>query len=137
MLLSIRKPPKSTKPYEEQLTNSGSVQIESGPSIGHNLEDWETKLPYLIPTSEREKSMGMIGHEGHDRCTFELCEYSILNYTSVTQRHEYGVASCSQEKRCSTLKGLFSVDKLDEPALVGRPTGWRLDGKSTIDVAEP
>jgi hypothetical protein len=81
--------------------------------------------------------MGIIAHEGHERCTFELCEYPILNYTSVTQRHENGIASCREEKRCTTLKGLFSVDKLDEASLAGRPTAWRLDGKSTIGVAEP
>lgn len=106
-------------------------------AIGHNLENWEKKLPKLIPTSQRQKSMGVIGHEGHERCTFELCEYSILNYTSVTQRHENGVVSCRKEKRCSTIKGLFSVDRLDEASLTGGPTAWRLDGRSTIDVTEP
>ncbi|KUL87792.1 hypothetical protein ZTR_03187 [Talaromyces verruculosus] len=106
-------------------------------AIGHNLEGWEKKLPDLVPTSERQKSMGIIGHEGHERCTFELCEYSMLNYTSVTQRHEDGIASCREEKRCDTLKGLFSVKKLDEASLAGKPTAWRLDGESTIDVAEP
>jgi hypothetical protein len=87
-------------------------------------QDWEKNLPELIPTSQRQTSMGMVGHEGHERCTFELCEYSILNYTSVTQRHEGGVVSCREEQRCSTIKGLFSVDKLDEASLAGRPNAW-------------
>jgi hypothetical protein len=103
-------------------------------AIGHNLEGWETKFPQLIPTSERNASMGIIGREGHEQCTFDLCEYSLLNFTSVAQRHER--ASCLEDP-CSTLKGLFPRDKLDDATLAGRPTAWRLDGKSLITQAEP
>ncbi|KAF7586204.1 hypothetical protein BBP40_009295 [Aspergillus hancockii] len=103
-------------------------------AIGHNLEGWETKLPHLIPTSERMASMGVINHEGHEQCTFDLCEYSMLNFTSVAQRHEW--AHCL-EKPCSTLKELFPRNKLDEASLAGRPTAWKLDGQSLVNVAEP
>ncbi|KAL4928127.1 uncharacterized protein BDV17DRAFT_291874 [Aspergillus undulatus] len=111
-------------------------------AIGHNLPDWETKLPELIPTSKRLQESGatIVRHEGHEQCTFDLCEQSMLNFTSVAQRHER--PACLQRQGhlaqpCNTLKGMFPRDLLDKASLAGEPTAWRLDGQSLVSVAEP
>ncbi|KAF7157812.1 hypothetical protein CNMCM6106_003941 [Aspergillus hiratsukae] len=127
---------EATKVYEalQRATKEFGLCPNRVWAIGHSLEGWETKFPQLIPTSERSASMGIVSHEGHEQCTFDLCEYSLLNFTSVAQRHER--ASCL-ENPCKTLKGLFPRDRLDKASLAGRPTAWRLNGKSLVNHTQP
>ncbi|KAL4772405.1 hypothetical protein BDW60DRAFT_222660 [Aspergillus nidulans var. acristatus] len=103
-------------------------------SIAYNLEQWQKKLPRLIPSKERGEQMKIVGHHGHEHCTLDLCEYSRLDFTSVKQRHE--LPRC-QSVPCGTLTGLFPRALLKEAALADRPTAWRLDGKSLVETPEP
>lgn len=44
------------------------------------------------------------GHEKHEQCTFDFCEYSQRDFTAVEQRHE------CKNKGCIRLLGLFPRD---------------------------
>src|SRR5271170_5662989 len=60
-------------------------------AVAANLPDRERKLPLLIPA----KIQNPKGHIGHDKCTFDFCEHSRLDFTSVERRHE--LISCEKE----------------------------------------
>ncbi|KAH8748283.1 hypothetical protein F5883DRAFT_436614, partial [Diaporthe sp. PMI_573] len=84
------------------------------------------KLPKLMP------DCGSIpGHEEHELCTFDFCEYSQRDFTAVKQRHE-----CEEEK-CGRLQHLFSRDTLKAATTNGKSTVWCLDGKSMIEPPQP
>jgi ankyrin repeat protein len=103
-------------------------------SIAYNLEQWQKKLPRLIPSAERgKKQMKIVGHAGHKHCTLDLCEYSRLDFTSVKQRHEQ--RRC-QDVPCGTFTELFPRALLEGAALADRPTAWRLDGKALVASPE-
>jgi hypothetical protein len=103
-------------------------------AIGRNLQGWETKLPQLIPPVEDgETRMKIVGHQGHEHCTFDFCEYSMLNFTNAKQRHER--PSCATSP-CDTIKDKFSAATLNEAAHAGKPTAWRLDGMSMVEDLE-
>lgn len=86
-------------------------------------------LPGLLPDGK-----SIPGHEGHDLCTFDFCEYSQRDFTAVEQRHE-----CTKEKKeqCLRLQGLFSRDTLAEAANTGKSTVWQLDGKAMVEPPVP
>ncbi|KFY94647.1 hypothetical protein V500_03120, partial [Pseudogymnoascus sp. VKM F-4518 (FW-2643)] len=94
-------------------------------AVARSLPGREGNLPWLIPPTERNKST--VGHEGHKQCTFDFCEYSRLDFTSVEQRHE----SCTEDP-CQRLQGLFPSAILEKAAIDGGPTAWKLDGGSMI-----
>jgi hypothetical protein len=96
-------------------------------SLAQSLPDWQRYLPHLIP--KMCKIGETPGHRGHTQCTFDFCEYSTLDFTAVAQHHE--LAACAKEP-CKRLEGLFLRDLLDEAALEGSPTAWKLDGHSLI-----
>ncbi|OBT50363.1 hypothetical protein VE04_09948, partial [Pseudogymnoascus sp. 24MN13] len=96
-------------------------------AIARSLPRREKNLPLLIPPTEKNKSM--VGHEDHKQCTFDFCEYSRLDFTSVVQRHEY--ESCTKNP-CERLQGLFPSAILEKAAIDGGPTAWVLDGGSMV-----
>ncbi|GAM43281.1 hypothetical protein TCE0_047r17968 [Talaromyces pinophilus] len=84
-------------------------------------------LPGLLPDGKP-----IPGHEGHDLCTFDFCEYSQRDFTAVEQRHE-----CKEKEQCLRLQGLFPRDTLEEAANTGKSTVWSLDGKSMVEPPVP
>jgi ankyrin repeat protein len=70
-------------------------------------------------------------HDKHDQCTFDFCEYSQRDFTTVAQRHE------CESKDCAPLQGLFSRQTLEEAAKAGKSTVWSLDGKSMVEPPHP
>jgi hypothetical protein len=110
-------------------TNKELLEAFERATIGFNLcpnRVWavaKEKLPKLMPDSE-----SISGHEKHEICNFDFCEYSQRDFTGVEQRHE------CKEKKCGRLQYLFSRDTLEEATT---STVWGLDGKSMIDPPRP
>jgi hypothetical protein len=110
-------------------TNKELLEAFERATIGFNLcpnRVWavaKEKLPKLMPNSE-----SISGHEKHEICNFDFCEYSQRDFTGVEQRHE------CKEKKCGLLQYLFSRDTLEEATT---STVWGLDGKSMIDPPQP
>jgi hypothetical protein len=77
-----------------------------------------------IPLSLAIKQRGV--HKGHDQCTFDFCEHSRLDFTSVAQRHE-----CLSNDPCKLVS--FEAKKLEKAANAGKWTAWTLDGHSVIE----
>ena len=98
-------------------------------ALSGSLPGRELNLPALIPPAENRISVP--GHDGHDRCTFDFCEESVVNFTSVEQLHE-----CNNRK-CGLTQGKFQQHMLNKPALAGEPTAWKLDGSSVIEPTQP
>lgn len=79
------------------------------------------QLPDIIPTGRSLPS-----HEDHDQCTFDFCEWSQKDFTSVEQRHE-----CNDKANCPTV--MFPKRILDEGITADRSPAWKLDGSALID----
>jgi len=93
------------------------------------LPDRAKSLPSLIPTP------GLFSVPGHDRdhheheqCTFDFCEHSRVDFTSVAQLHE----SC-HAKSCGQM--VFFLDRLNDHLSEGKPTAWKLDGQALLDTS--
>jgi hypothetical protein len=97
-------------------------------AVAGSLPRREQNLPSLIPPTEKIKQK--VDHEAHDQCTFDFCEYSRLDFTSVAQRHES--PSCTNDP-CERHQDLFPRAELEAAANAGNPTAWKLDGKSMIE----
>src|ERR1700722_1118206 len=95
-------------------------------AVAGSLPERERSLPMLIPATEKIKQT--MGHEGHNQCTFDFCEYSQLDFTSVAQRHES--SSCINNP-CKRLQ--FPTAILEQAANAENPTAWKLDRKSVIE----
>lgn len=105
-------------------------------AIAGSLEGKELTLPYVFPhgDSSLEKLLALPGNgclkdDGHARCTFDYCERSQLNFTSVSQRHE---SPYCQRLPCDGLQDLFPADVLSAAAKEGRSTAWKLRGRQLV-----
>jgi len=102
-------------------------------------------LPGLLPPYDAPLER-MFKHEGasrdvyimeknpHEKCTFDFCEQSQINFTSISQRHES--SSCRVVPHCEPIEGLFPRDVLNEAVIQGRETAWQLNGTATIEPGE-
>jgi len=97
-------------------------------AVAGSLPQREQNLPLLIPPTERIKQV--MHHKVHEQCTFDFCEYSRLDFTSVAQRHES--SSCANYP-CGRHQDLFPTTILEAAVNAGHPTAWKLDGKSMIE----
>ena len=97
-------------------------------AIARSLPQWEQKLPPLLSFNEEIKQM--TEHKEHDQCTFDFCEVSRRNFTSVEQRHES--PSCKDDP-CKLLQDCFPRDTLGKAANNESPTAWKLDGTAMIE----
>jgi hypothetical protein len=86
----------------------------------------EYNLPALIPPVAGPR---IPKHSNHDSCTFDFCEESVKNFTSVNQRHECANNDCGR----LTKENMFQSKELIEPVRQGLPTAWKLDGSSVIE----
>lgn len=100
-------------------------------AIAASLPDRENSLPGLIPVP------GIFSIPGHDRefheheqCTFDFCEQSRVDFTSVAQHHE---TPC--RGKCEHIT--FPLELLNERVAKGKPTAWRLDEPSLLEASHP
>jgi ankyrin repeat protein len=110
-------------------------------AVARGLEDGIESLPVLFPPKDLE--LGRIfGRQGehdkqqkeerdlHRECTFDVCEQSQINFTSISQRHES--PTCRLDEHCQTLDRLFPRAVLEQAVKENGPTAWLLNGAATI-----
>ncbi|SCN94100.1 related to heterokaryon incompatibility protein [Fusarium fujikuroi] len=100
-------------------------------AVAASLPDRENSLPALIPLSDM---FSIPGHDRerheHEQCTFDFCEQSRVDFTSVIQRHE---PPCNGECK----KILFPLQQLDEQVTNGQPTAWKANEPSLLEASKP
>lgn len=99
-------------------------------AVTRNLPGGPRNIYSLFPAEQDIRILPQIqnGLMEHDRCTFDLCEHSQSNFTSVEQRHECG----SKLYHCEHLKDHFPSQILDEAAENGEVTAWKFGGRSLV-----
>ncbi|KAI9654120.1 MAG: hypothetical protein M1829_000974 [Trizodia sp. TS-e1964] len=77
-----------------------------------------------------------IQHSLHNCCTFDFCEQSQINFTSISQRHES--LSCKPGSFCEPLEGLFSRKTLEDAFERNEngPTAWQFNGALIIEEGQ-
>ena len=68
-------------------------------AVAANLPDRAQSLPALLPTPGLFSVPGHDKHYEHEQCTFDFCEHSRVDFTSVAQLHE----DC-HDKSCDQIK---------------------------------
>ncbi|KAG4272987.1 hypothetical protein FPRO04_10067 [Fusarium proliferatum] len=100
-------------------------------AVAASLPERENSLPALIPVSD---TFSIPGHDRerheHEQCTFDFCEQSRVDFTSVIQRHE---PPCNGECK----KILFPLQQLDEQVTNGQPTAWKANEPSLLEASKP
>ncbi|KAJ5173842.1 ankyrin repeats (3 copies) domain-containing protein [Penicillium coprophilum] len=86
-------------------------------------------LPNLLPHVETHEDH--IERNKHELCTFDFCEYSRRDFTSVPQRCE-----CKTED-CRKIGYQFPRRVLDEAARSGKSTVWKLAGQVMLESPRP
>ncbi|KAF2969312.1 hypothetical protein GQX73_g4251 [Xylaria multiplex] len=106
-------------------------------AIARSLPGRERNISYLIP-----RDGTVVGHQGHDQCTFDFCELSRRDFTAVAQRHEPRFCRKFEINRengttypCHQLNR-FPPELLDAAALAGKHTVWKLDGMAILPLPE-
>src|SRR5271155_4286805 len=79
-------------------------------AVAKSIPEEKRGLVLEILSDDAVKQRGV--HKGHDQCTFDFCEYSRLDFTSVAQRHE-----CPPPHLCQPV--LFDARKLEDAANAG------------------
>lgn len=105
-------------------------------AVSASLSGKAQSLPSLIPAP------GMFSvpshnwqHHEHEQCTFDFCEHSRIDFTSVAQRHECCEGHCGNYS--------FPLDQLIDRVERDRFTAWKLvsaspdDAPSLLDSTHP
>ncbi|RWA12000.1 hypothetical protein EKO27_g3114 [Xylaria grammica] len=100
-------------------------------SITRGIRGQEANLPSLILPKPYDGSI--VRHTGHDRCSFDYCEASNLDFTCVQQRHE--PTHCLNES-CTTLH-LFPQGAMKSALETGQHAVWRLGGGHILPHPQP
>lgn len=100
-------------------------------AVAASLPDRENSLPGLIPMPGTFHIPGHDReHHEHEQCTFDFCEQSRVDFTSVAQHHE---APC--RGKCEQIT--FPLQLLNERVDKGKPTAWKLDEPSLLEASQP
>jgi hypothetical protein len=105
-------------------------------AVASNLPGRELNLPALVP-GINHPAFPVTGHGiRHRFCTFDFCQESTINFTSVEQLHQ---CNDKEKETCSlTHEKMFSDDtQLQTAAKMGQPTAWSLDGYSVLSPDKP
>ena len=99
-------------------------------AVAASLPDREKSLPTLIPNPDMFSvpSHNREHHE-HEQCTFDFCEHSRVDFTSVAQLHENCVVDCGHVE--------FPLSLLKDRVENGLPTVWKLNDTSLLDISHP
>lgn len=100
-------------------------------SVTRNLPGGIRNIHFLFPPNQDCQLLPPepVGLMDHRRCTFDLCEHSQCNFTSVEQRHE-----CYSNKmfNCGPMKGHFPSNILNDAVEKGELTAWKFSGRSLV-----
>ena len=97
--------------------------------IAKSLPGGIQTLPQLLSSPGATVYKG--NKEDHELCTFDFCERSRLDFTSVPQLHER--PHC-QTKYCYPQH--FSLNQVENAVRDDKPTAWRLNGVSVLEPQE-
>ncbi|KAG2417091.1 hypothetical protein HFD88_008309 [Aspergillus terreus] len=97
--------------------------------IAKSLPGGIQTLPQLLSSPGATVYKG--NKEDHELCTFDFCERSRLDFTSVPQLHER--LHC-RTKYCYPQH--FSLDQVENAVRNDKPTAWRLNGVSVLQPQE-
>ncbi len=100
-------------------------------SITRGISGQEANLPFLVLPKTYDGSI--VQHTGHDRCSFDYCEASNLDFTSVQQRHE--PTHCLNES-CTALH-LFPQKAVKSALETGQHAVWKLGGEHILPHPQP
>ena len=94
----------------------------------------DIKLENMFGQKDERKGYNRTENDLHEQCTFDFCEQSQVNFTSVAQRHESPY--CTAEQHCTPLEGFFPRYALNEAVLEDRRTAWQLNGSAIIEPGQ-
>lgn len=105
-------------------------------SIVANMPRGHLNLPTFIP---RDADRLVSPHVGHEDCTVDFCQESVMSFTNVKQLHvctvgREGVATCNLT---SDPLPPFPDHLLNEAAINGVPTAWTFDGTAIVEPGQP
>lgn len=99
-------------------------------AVAASLPERENSLPNLIPVPDMFSVPGHDRqHHEHEQCTFDFCEHSRVDFTSVAQHHERCGGDCGHFR--------FPLQILEDRVREGKPTAWKLDDRSLLDTSHP
>ncbi|KAI5837098.1 hypothetical protein DFP73DRAFT_522043 [Morchella snyderi] len=101
-----------------------------------NMPRGHLNLPNFIP---QDAGRLVSPHLGHEDCTVDFCQESVMSFTNVKQLH---VCTFGREGRptCNLTPDPippFPEHLLNEAALSGIPTAWNFDGTSIVKPGQP
>ncbi|ROV95731.1 hypothetical protein VMCG_07627 [Cytospora schulzeri] len=71
-------------------------------------------------------------HHEHEQCTFDFCEHSRVDFTSVEQRHEKQYCKMQRNEDCGRHEFLLGHKLWEEKAAI-----WKLYDQSLLDASHP
>ncbi|KUI62492.1 Serine/threonine-protein phosphatase 6 regulatory ankyrin repeat subunit B [Cytospora mali] len=102
-------------------------------AVAESLPDKAKSLPSLIPDPDMFSIPGhSLQHHEHEQCTFDFCEYSRVDFTSVAQRHEELYCEKGGHRECKRLEFVLANGMGEKNAAV-----WNLDGQPLLDSSLP
>ncbi|KUI64372.1 Serine/threonine-protein phosphatase 6 regulatory ankyrin repeat subunit B [Cytospora mali] len=102
-------------------------------AVAASLPDKEQSLPTLIPTPGMFSipSHSLQGRE-HEQCTFDFCEQSRVDFTSVAQRHEKRYCEIENHGHCGQRQFALNNGMGEKNAAV-----WDLEGRPLLNSSHP
>jgi hypothetical protein len=109
-------------------------------ALSSSLSGGACNLPSLIPAADMFSVPSQKRqHHEHEQCTFDFCEHSRLDFTSVEQHHEH----CEGIENCVKSPFEFPLGQLDERVKTESVTAWKLvsgssdESLSLMDPKQP
>lgn len=102
-------------------------------AVASSLPGGAERLSTLIPAPDTfSVPSHNLRHHEHEQCTFDFCEHSRIDFTSVRQRHEkhHGETQCNG--KCKPQGFPLSAQSWKRKAVI-----WKLDGQSLLDSSDP
>jgi len=96
-------------------------------AVSASLPERARSLPSLIPlVDDFSVPSHRLKHHEHEQCTFDFCEHSRIDFTSVAQRHE------CEDFKCGSYT--FPLEQLKSRVDRASSTAWKLVSGSPDDV---
>lgn len=102
-------------------------------AVASSLPGGAERLSTLIPAPDTFSIPSHnLRHHEHEQCTFDFCEHSRVDFTSVRQRHEENCGTTQCKGNCEPRDFVLSARTWREKAAI-----WKLDGQSLLDASDP
>lgn len=102
-------------------------------AVAASLPGRAQSLPNLIPSPDMfSVPSHSLQHHEHEQCTFDFCEHSRVDFTSVRQRHEENNGMTQCVGHCERLEFPLVPRMLKEKAAI-----WKVYDQSLLDASHP